>query len=65
VIAGDRRPFGPRFTTPMLVSATLNPTKSPVIALVSIAVAMRDPCADLDPDLEPSPPRLKESEIFC
>jgi hypothetical protein len=49
----------------MLVSATLNPTKSPVIALVSIAVAMRDPCADLDPDLEPSPPRLKESEIFC
>ena len=40
--AGRERPFGPRFVTPMLVGAALNPINSSVIAtaLVSIAAAM-------------------------
>src|SRR5260370_41429304 len=43
--ARDRRPFGPRFMTPMFMGAALNPINSSVIAtaLVSIAVAMRVP----------------------
>jgi MFS family permease len=43
--AAQERPFGPRFMTPMLMGATLNPINSSVIAtaLVSIAVALRIP----------------------
>ena len=43
--AAQERPFGPRFMTPMLMGATLNPVNSSVIAtaLVSIAVALRIP----------------------
>src|SRR6478672_11642559 len=43
--AEQERPFGPRFMTPMLMGATLNPINSSVIAtaLVSIAVALRLP----------------------
>jgi MFS family permease len=43
--AAQERPFGPRFMTPMLMGATLNPINSSVIAtaLVSIAVALHIP----------------------
>jgi MFS family permease len=43
--AAQERPFGPRFMTPMLMGATLNPVNSSVIAtaLVSIAATLRIP----------------------
>jgi MFS family permease len=43
--AAQEQPFGPKFMTPMLMGATLNPVNSSVIAtaLVSIAVALHIP----------------------
>ena len=37
--AEQERPFGPRFMTPMLMGATLNPINSSVIATALVSIA--------------------------